>query len=87
MTRIGIIGSEGRMGKAIAVAIEDAGCTLAGGVGRGGDVAALAAASEVLLDFSSPDATLANLSAAVGAGIGSLREASASLWIPADPGP
>ena len=69
MTRIGIIGSEGRMGKAIAVAIEDAGCTLAGGIGRGGDVAALAAASEGLLDFSSPDATLANLSAAVGAGI------------------
>ena len=34
MTSIGIIGSEGRMGKALAVAVEAAGHTLAGGIGR-----------------------------------------------------
>jgi len=69
MTSIGIIGSEGRMGKALASAIEAAGCTLAGGVDRGGDVAALAAKSEALVDFSAPTALKANLAAAREAGI------------------
>lgn len=69
MARIGIIGSEGRMGQALARAIVAAGHEAAGGVGRGGDVAALADASEVLLDFSTPAALDANLHAAVGAGI------------------
>jgi len=68
MTRIGIIGSEGRMGKAIAVAIEDAGCTLAGGIGRGGGRAALAGAGEVLPDFSRPAAPAGHLSPAGGRG-------------------
>jgi 4-hydroxy-tetrahydrodipicolinate reductase len=69
MARIGIIGSEGRMGQALAAAIAATEHALAGGIGRGGDVAALAAASDVLLDFSSPAATEANLAAAVGAGV------------------
>jgi len=69
MARIGIIGSEGRMGHALSRAIEAAGHEVAGGVDRGGDVAGLADASEVLLDFSAPAALDANLHAAVGAGI------------------
>lgn len=69
MARIGIIGSEGRMGHALAAAIAAAGHEVAGGIDRGGDVAALAAASDALVDFSAPDALDANLAAAIGAGI------------------
>lgn len=68
MTGIGIIGSAGRMGKALAVAIEAAGCRLAGGIDHGGDPLALARASEALVDFSSPHALEANLDAAIAAG-------------------
>jgi 4-hydroxy-tetrahydrodipicolinate reductase len=69
MARIGIIGSEGRMGQALEAAIAAAGHSHAGGIDKGGDVAALADASEVLVDFSAPFALDANLHAAVGAGI------------------
>jgi 4-hydroxy-tetrahydrodipicolinate reductase len=69
MARIGIIGSEGRMGHALARAVEAAGHDCAGGVDRGGDVAGLADHSDVLVDFSSPTALEGNLHAAVGAGI------------------
>ena len=69
MARIGIIGSEGRMGRALAQAIADARETLAGGVDKGGEVAALAEAADVVLDFSSPDALEANLGAATAAGV------------------
>lgn len=69
MARIGIIGSQGRMGQALATAIEAAGHTLAGGIDRDGDAAALAGASDALVDFSSPAALEANLAAATGAGI------------------
>src|SRR5690606_33510144 len=69
MARIGIIGSEGRKGHALVRGIEEAGHECAGGVDRGGDVAALADRSEALLDFSAPAALDANLHAAVGAGI------------------
>ena len=65
MARIGIIGSEGRMGKAIAEAIAAAGETLAGGIDVGGDPLALAKVSDVLVDFSSPKALEANLDAAM----------------------
>ncbi len=67
MERIGIIGSEGRMGQALAEAITAAGLALAGGVDQGGDVVALAELSDVLVDFSSPDALEANLDIAVEA--------------------
>ena len=67
MERIGIIGSEGRMGQALAEAIAAAGLALAGGVDQGGDVFALAELSDVLVDFSSPDALEANLDIAVEA--------------------
>ena len=69
MTRIGIIGSEGRMGNALADAIAAAGQTLAGGIDKGGNVLALAHLSDVLVDFSSPHALEANLDAAMAAGV------------------
>lgn len=69
MTRIGIIGADGRMGRAIAEAVAEAGATPAGGVDRDGDVAALARGADVLVDFSSPGALAANLAAAVAAGV------------------
>ncbi|MEO6153512.1 MAG: 4-hydroxy-tetrahydrodipicolinate reductase [Croceibacterium sp.] len=69
MARIGIIGSDGRMGQALAAAIEAAGHELAGGVDKGGDPAGLADRSDALLDFSAPGALEANLHAAIGAGV------------------
>ena len=68
MTKIGIIGSAGRMGQALTQAISDAGHTYAGGIDKDGDTAALAAASDVLIDFSAPPALEANLDAAIAAG-------------------
>ncbi len=70
MTRIGIIGAGGRMGRAIAALLEDrAEAQLAGGSDRGDDPAELARSADVLIDFSAPDALEANLAAAVGARI------------------
>ena len=69
MARIGIIGSAGRMGQALVEAIAAAGEAYAGGVDQGGDLAALAAASDVLVDFSAPAALEGNLDAALVAGI------------------
>ena len=69
MARIGIIGSEGRMGRALLDAALAAGETHAGGIDRGGDVIALAKDCDVLVDFSSPHALEANLDAAIAAGI------------------
>ena len=71
MASIGIIGSEGRMGQAIAALLADSGHQLAGGadIAGSGDAAALADRSDVLVDFSSPAARAANLHAAIGAGI------------------
>lgn len=69
MARIGIIGSEGRMGQAIAALLAEGEHQLAGGADHSGDAATLADRSDVLLDFSSPQALDANLHAAIGAGI------------------
>jgi 4-hydroxy-tetrahydrodipicolinate reductase len=68
MRKIGIIGSKGRMGGALVAVITDAGQSLAGGIDVGGDPIALAKASDVLIDFSSPKALVANLGAAVASG-------------------
>lgn len=75
MTRIGILGARGRMGRAIADAAGEADATVAGGIDRDGLVhgghataAALAAASDVLVDFTTPDALQAHLDDAVAAG-------------------
>ena len=64
MTAVGIFGSAGRMGQALAAAVPDLGATLAGGIDAGGDPVALARAADVLLDFSAPSALAANLAAA-----------------------
>jgi 4-hydroxy-tetrahydrodipicolinate reductase len=69
VTRIGIIGSEGRMGQALVAAIAAAGQEHSSGIDQGGDPLALARASDVLVDFSSPHALEANLDAAMAAGI------------------
>ncbi|MXO91736.1 4-hydroxy-tetrahydrodipicolinate reductase [Pontixanthobacter aquaemixtae] len=69
MTRIGIIGSKGRMGGALQQAIADAGHDYAGGADQGDDVSALAAKADVLVDFSAPAALQANLDAAIAAGV------------------
>jgi len=69
MARIGIIGSAGRMGAALTAAIAAAGQELAGGVDKDGDLAALAANSDVLVDFSAPAALEGNLDAAMAAGV------------------
>ena len=75
MTSIGIIGARGRMGQAIAAAAATAGATVTGGIGRDGavhgpyaDAASLAAASDVLIDFSTPDALEQSLTAARSSG-------------------
>ena len=68
MTAIGILGSAGRMGKAIAGLLGDYGATLAGGIDAGGDPLALARASDVLVDFTVPAALADNLAAARDAG-------------------
>ena len=66
--KIGIIGSEGRMGQALAAAFAAAGDVLSGGIDKGGDPLALAQLSDVLVDFSSPHALEANLDAAMASG-------------------
>lgn len=68
MTAIGILGSDGRMGRAIAAALGEGGATFAGGVDAGEDPAALAALADVLVDFTVPPALAANLAAARTAG-------------------
>ena len=68
MASIGIIGSEGRMGRAIADAIAASWHELAGGVDRAVDAGDLAGHCDVLVDFSSPAALPANLAAAAAAG-------------------
>jgi len=68
MTAIGIIGSKGRMGQALVAAIAEAGHDHAGGADQGDDVRTLVAASDVLVDFSSPKALQATLNACVAAG-------------------
>lgn len=56
------------MGRAIAEAAQAAGVSVAGGADRSDDSAALAAASDVLIDFSAPDALADHLKAARDAG-------------------
>lgn len=64
MTAIGIYGSAGRMGRAIADTVEDLGGSIAGGVDAGDDPLPLAHAADVLVDFSTPSALESHLRAA-----------------------
>lgn len=68
MTSIGIYGSQGRMGQAIALAAPHHGARVAGGADLDGDAAALAGLADVLVDFSAPAALEAHLAAARAAG-------------------
>lgn len=63
MINYGIVGSAGRMGQAIAAELVASGATLAGAIDIGGDPFALAQASDVLIDFSSPKALRSTLMA------------------------
>lgn len=69
MARIGIIGSKGRMGRAIAALLSTGDHSLAGGADHGENVAALANRSDALVDFSAPDALADTLAAAEAAGV------------------
>ena len=76
MAKIGILGAKGRMGQAIAAIAGELGAELSGGVDLGGavfgphgDAAALAADSDVLVDFSAPSALAGHLEAALAAGV------------------
>ena len=68
MTKIGILGSNGRMGRAIAAVITESGGIVADGADQGDDFGPLAANSDVLVDFSSPAALAEHLAAAQAAG-------------------
>ena len=69
MTRIGLLGASGRMGRAIAAVLQDSTeAQLAGGCARGEDASALGGGCDVLVDFSAPDALPLNLEVAVAAG-------------------
>lgn len=75
MTKIGILGARGRMGRAIALAADELGATISGGIDQEGVVhgthaslAELAGASDVLVDFTRPDALPAHLEAAMAGG-------------------
>lgn len=75
MTKIGILGARGRMGRAIALAADELGATISGGIDQDGVVhgahaslAELAGASDVLVDFTRPEALPAHLEAAVVGG-------------------
>lgn len=71
MTRIGILGASGRMGRAITAVLQNSPqARLGGRLPRGEDPATLAAACDVLVDFSSADALNAHLDAALAAGVG-----------------
>ncbi|HEX8300835.1 4-hydroxy-tetrahydrodipicolinate reductase [Sphingomonas sp.] len=67
MTSIGIYGSLGRMGQAIAEAAPGLGARIAGGADAQDDPAALATRADVLVDFSTPKALEAHLAAACAA--------------------
>ncbi len=69
MKKFGVIGHKGRMGQAIAAAIDSAGHEFCVGVDMGGDPAPLLSQCDVVVDFSSPDALGGNLKAACSAGI------------------
>jgi len=67
--RFAVLGHKGRMGRALATAIEQAGHEFCVGVDLGGDPAPLLGQCDVAVDFSAPGALLSNLAAARRAGI------------------
>ncbi len=65
--RFAVLGHKGRMGRAIADAIEEAGAQFCVGVDLGGDPAPVLGQCDVVVDFTAPDALVRNLKAAMGA--------------------
>jgi 4-hydroxy-tetrahydrodipicolinate reductase len=65
--RIGIAGITGRMGKLLVEEVAAAGATLAGGISRSGDIAELAAAADVVIDFTNAAAARAHAAATAAA--------------------
>jgi 4-hydroxy-tetrahydrodipicolinate reductase len=68
MTSIGIYGSLGRMGQAIAAVAPEMNASISGGADARDDAAQVAAGADVLIDFSAPQALEAHLAAARAAG-------------------
>ncbi|HUA78510.1 MAG TPA: 4-hydroxy-tetrahydrodipicolinate reductase [Acetobacteraceae bacterium] len=68
--RIGIAGITGRMGRLLAEEVGAVGAALAGGFGRGGDIAGLAGQSDVVIDFTHASAAAGHAQALVAAGVG-----------------
>ena len=68
--RIGVFGISGRMGRLLAEEVAAAGATLSGGTARGDDPAALATASDVVIDFTHASTVQAHARALVGSGTG-----------------
>ena len=69
MSKFAILGHKGRMGHAIAAAIEEAGHEFCVGVDMGGAPAPVVGQCDVAVDFSSPAGLVANLKACEAAGI------------------
>ncbi len=69
MAQFAVIGHKGRMGQALGEAIDAAGHSLRLGVDIGGDPAPHLPTCDVIVDFSAPQALLANLGAAKAAGV------------------
>jgi len=69
MAKFAVIGHKGRMGQAIATAIDEAGHEFCVGVDLGGDPAPVIGQCDVVVDFSSPDALAGNLKAARAKGV------------------
>ena len=65
--RLLLNGAKGRMGRAVAAAAPELGFALAGAIDAGDDPAALLPAADVVVDFSSPQATRHLLELAVAA--------------------
>jgi 4-hydroxy-tetrahydrodipicolinate reductase len=66
--RIGIAGVTGRMGKLLTEEVAAAGAVLAGGLSRGGDISALAAESDVVIDFTNAATAQAHAAAMARSG-------------------
>ncbi|HET8971237.1 MAG TPA: 4-hydroxy-tetrahydrodipicolinate reductase [Candidatus Nanopelagicales bacterium] len=94
--RVGVLGAAGRMGSTVTAAVEAAeDLELVAALDRDDDLAALAGAgAEVVVDFTFPDAVMANLQYCIGQGIHAVvgttgfdeqRLASVQSWCRANP--
>ena len=67
--KIGIAGVSGRVGKLLCHIVSESGHTLSGGIGRTGDIAKLASASDIIIDFTHPAVAEVHALALAKAGI------------------